>query len=707
MSIQQTSSAGAGFVEKLTPYRVQLAYGLIALGLALEAIPIVGFWKYGWSEAAAVIVWGGLVAQLTLVIGLIYGFVVPPDTDAQNEADRVRTMLLIFTGGAGAATALLGLVLPFSTAQYRDVFAGGLEEWRKNRGMLAWVAAAILGGLMLIFAGMQLARAWERSHGSMRRLMYGYNAVFSSLLLLIILLLLNVLSYAPVKPFSLFAQTGDWTQSRIYSLSDSSQNFLRDLKEPVKIYVLLSGRDIMSPEVETLLNNCRAVNPRITWEMLSRDINREELSELIRKYQVPDNYGLLVLYGSEPNVGHEFIKRDDLFVLPRQGMMRGEQAPSDRFIFKGEGALMKALRYLAEGKTQATIYFTQGHGEMSFAAKNPFQPNASEWSASVLREALEKRNYQVRALNVDSELKTVPEDADVLIIAGPTQKWPDNGVKVLRDYLQGAGRMKPGKALVCLGLVGEGTSMGQIGIEPVLAEFGARVGNDRLLPSDPVLSPITILVASTSADSSNPVARAFAQEGRSPTAFILPDARAVTAAMNNPNQPAPWRAEPLLIALPDQDIIGEPNLKASPRDVINDLRHNPAERRKRLLPKPVSVGVSVAASKGNMPQDFAHAGLNQESEPRLIVVGDARWIADPVLATRFGTAHLDLMMSSLSWLRGRTDIGSGPEESDKERVAYQPSITPGSSLRVLFLPGFLLILAVVTLGLGVWVVRRR
>ena len=708
MSIQQTPRAGAGFIENVVPYRVPLAYGLIAAGLALTAIPIVGYWKYGWAEAAAVIVWGVLLALLTLVIGLIYGFVIPPDSNTQREADRVRTMLLLFTGGAGAATALLGLVLPFSTAQYRDVFAGGLEQWRQHRGMLAGVTAALLGGLFLIFAGMQLARNWERSHGSMRRLLYGYNAVFSSVLVIVILLLVNVLSYAPVRPFSLFAQTGDWTQSRIYSLSDSSKNFLRDLKEPVKIYVLLSGNDRITSEVETLLNNCRAVNPRISWEMLSRDLNQQELIDLIRKYQLPDPMGLLVLYGTEPNVSHEFIKRGDLFTLPSQGMMRGEQAPSDRFVFKGEGALMKALRYLAEGKSRATVYFTQGHGELDLSEKNPFQAARGEWSAGRLRSELERRNYQVKPLKIDPDLKQFPEDADVVVVAGPTQKWPDNGVKALRDYLQGAGRKKPGRAVLCVGIVEEGSSMAPIGLEPVLAEYNVRLGNERLLAVQSFVNPrYTSILAATNPASNNPVARAFFQEGRSPTKFVLPDARSVQAGAVNPNMPSRWTTESLLVAFEDQLVIGEANLKASPGDVVRDLIRKPEELRKRLLPSPVPLGVTVSESSSNMPQDMAHAGLNRGGEPRLIVVGDARWIADPILDTRFGIDHGDLFASCLSWLRGQSDIGSGPEDTDKERVAYQPAIAPGSGLRVLFLPGFLLILAVVTMGLGVWVVRRR
>ncbi len=586
------------------------------------------------------------------------------------------------------------------------MFSGGLEKWRKNGWMLFRVTAALLGGLFLIFAGLQLARTWERSKTSMRRLMYGYNAIFTSVLLILILLLVNVLAYAPVRPFTLFAHTGDWTQSRLFSLSDSTTNFLRELREPVKIIVLLSSNDRLSSEVETLLTNCRAVNPQINWELVSRDFNQQELLELINKYNLPEAMGLLVLYGTEPNVAHEFIKRNDLFTLPSQDPR--DRAASDRFIFKGEGVLMKSLRYLAEGKKRATLYFTQGHGEMESGPQNPFQQERTTWSLSRLRTELESRNYDIKALKIDRDLKKVPEDADVLFIAGPTEKWPDNGVQALRDYLNGVGRSKPGKAIVCLGIVGGGATMEPIGIEPVLAEFNVRIGNERLLAVEPLINPPNplFIVATTSRTSTNPIARAFTREGGSATLFVLPDARTVSPAIVNPNAPSRWTVEPLLLAYEDQAIVGEANLKASIKDVFLDLRKDAAQLKKRLLPSP-SLGVAVSETKSNMPQDFAHAGLNKEGEPRLIVIGDARWIGDPMMANRFGSAHQNLITSSLAWLRGQAEIGSGPEDTDKERVAYQPAIPPGSGLRVLFLPGLLLIMAVVTMGLGVWVVRRR
>jgi hypothetical protein len=704
MSSQPKPAKDGGMtIESLTANRQQIAYLLVGLGLALTAVPIATYWRYK-LETPAVLAWGIALSLFVLALGTAYAilFATTPG-DAQKESDRLRTMLLIALGGAGLITALFGLLLPFSTTEYRDVFSGGVEQWRKNVGMLARVTAAILGGLLLVFFGLQLARSQERSHPTMRRLLYGYNAVFSSILVILILFLVNVLAYADVVPFSYFKRAGDWTQSRIYSLSDSSKDFLRELKEPVKIIVLMSSNDQVASEVETLLNNCRAINPRITWELMSRDLNQRDLMKLIRDYQLPDSYGLLVLYGTEPNVSHEFVKRSDLYTMPGDD----PTGRSERFVFKGESALMKAMRFLAEGKTRTTIYFTQGNGELDFGVKNPFQPRQKESSVSQLRAELEKRNYQTKELNIDPNLKAIPEDADLLVIAGPTQKWPPNGIKALRDYLQGKDRKKPGRAIVCLGIVEDGAKMGQIGIEPILAEFNVRVGNERLLASQPAARPLFVtILALTNPDSNNPVARAFVQ-GRQPTTFVMQDPRTVKAGMGQPNAPSRWNVDTLLIAYVNQNLIGEPNLKTKLSDLIADLRGNPAERDKRLLPKPVPLAVTVSESKSGMPQDAAHAGLDRGGEARLVVFGTAEWISDPIIQSRFGSDHVDLFNSCAAWLRGQSGLGSGPEDMDKERVPYQPSVAPGSTPRVLFLPGFLLILTIMTLGMGVWVVRRR
>ncbi len=55
---------------------------------------------------------------------------------------------------------------------------------------------ALVGGLGLMFASIQIGRGMERQNQRVRLLIYGNNAVLMSLLLLAVLVIPNVLAYA-------------------------------------------------------------------------------------------------------------------------------------------------------------------------------------------------------------------------------------------------------------------------------------------------------------------------------------------------------------------------------------------------------------------------------------------------------------------------------------------------------------------------------
>ena len=116
----------------------------------------------------------------------------------------------------------------------------------------------------------------------MRRLLYGFSTVFTTILLIAVLLVINLLPYIPSRydPLSPLLQTTfDWTKSRLYSLSPRSRETLTHLKEPVKAYVFLDRRDPVGDEAVTLLQNCRGVTDKISWETVS-STDRKRLGEL-------------------------------------------------------------------------------------------------------------------------------------------------------------------------------------------------------------------------------------------------------------------------------------------------------------------------------------------------------------------------------------------------------------------------------------------
>jgi hypothetical protein len=691
--------------ERLATHRQRIAYVLIGIGAALAAIPITNVALYRW-QSVAVFIWGAGLSLLALAAGLIYLLLQATGT-RRDEADRLRVTVLVVLGGAGLLTALLGLLLPFasppfSLTNYPEIFAGGIKKWRERDNALALTrcAGALIGGLALLFIGLIQARTFERTRPNLRRLLYGYNAILTSLLLVLIVILINLLPYSGVRPFSYANESVDWTRAGIHSLHPATKNLLENLKQPVKVYVLGSANDRVMFEMMALLEKCRALDPQLSWEQVSRDRNRSAVVELMEKYQAPESEGVLVVYGSAGNETHDFIKSSDLF----ETNMADESGR--RFVFKGENALLNSLTFLSGGKKKAMVYFTQGNGELAF---NERQANRIDVGMGMLIDELNRVNYETRELAVSADTDKIPEDADMVVIARPREEVPAKFLTALREYLAGTKHKdkKKGKLVVLFDVVQRGGKgpMVRTGLEALVAEHGVRVGDNRVLdPSNP-REPLAF-TAITDGRSKNPVARAFANEAEGATPFLIYKARTVEASRTNPpGAPAGETTETLLMTYPVRRFIAETDLDASPTALIQELiRSGPEKINEKLSRTPLSLAVTVSEGKTQAPPIPGHDFMAKEGEPRLVVFGDATW-ASNAMVQQGAPAHFNLFASCLSWLAERPDIGTRVPPTQHD--LYRLKAPPGSGGRLLLLPGFLMVLGVLALGVGVWVVRRR
>jgi hypothetical protein len=695
--------------ERWAAQRQRAGFVLIGLGAALAAIPITNVVLYRWQSLAA-LVWGTALALLVLGAGLYYLNAEAQGASLHEQADQLRICVLVVLGGSGLLTAVLGIVLPFAQpplamTDYPKIFEGGLSSWRQpgNAWALTRMAAALIGGLVLMFLGLIQARAFERTRTGLRRLLYGYNAVLGSLLLVLIVVLLNLLPYTGVRPFSYANETIDWTRAGIHSLHPATKKLIGELKEPVKVYLLGPARDRATFEFASLLDNCRAVNPRFTWEELSRDRNPAEIIELMRKYNVPDSEGVLIVYGTDPKVATDFIKHSDL----------AETNPMDesgrRFVFKGENALLNSLTYLASGKTKATVYFTQGSGELAY---NERSTQRLDVGLGALIDELDRVSYQTRELNVTPTMDKIPDDADIVVIARPMQPMPDSFVKALRQYLRNdRGKdKKKGKVVVLFDVVLEGgkDTMVRTGLEGLMSEYGVKVGDNQILSPLPELSrfratPLDITGVADS-HSSTAIARAFSNEAEGTvSAFHFYRARTVEAVKSPPGTPSSNAAENLIVTPRFPPLVLQTDLRADPIALVNELRRDQNKLQERISQQPLSVAVTVTEGKTPAPIP-GHEFMAKEGQPRMVVFGDATWISNRGLMQ--GTPNnFNLFVSCLSWLVERPDLGERVPPSQHD--LYRLKAPPGSGTRLLFLPGILLVVGVLALGLGVWVVRRR
>ena len=176
----------------------------------------------------------------------------------------------------------------------------------------------LIFGLILTFASVQLGRMEVRTSPMMRRLVFGYGALLSAELLLIILVLVNVLAYVSAWPFSVLGETSDWTSSSLFSLERSTKNLLKSLPQPVKVYVLRSGMEGIDRDIERLMDNCKVYAPADKFEVeyLLPEANPRGYNRLFDKYRDKcrdmETEGLLVVYGTEANERCTFIRPQDL-----------------------------------------------------------------------------------------------------------------------------------------------------------------------------------------------------------------------------------------------------------------------------------------------------------------------------------------------------------------------------------------------------------
>lgn len=698
-------------LENLVPYRAKINYGLLVLAAAFAAIPVYLLIRYSFNVAIGpVFLWGMMMSLIALALGIV-GISFDTRTSELSESEMLRLQLLTAGGLAGLATALLGFALPFTSA-YRGILAKGMEEWRKNPQALLWPSLAFLGGLILMFLSLQLGRGMERRSQGIRRLIYGYNAVLTTLLLLAVLALPNVLAYA--EPFTrFFGRPFDWTKAEVNTVSPQLRNFLADLQEPVKVYLLMPRDNEISMDTQTLLENCASMSSKFKWQLISPTdpANKTQIQEFMKTYTISDPVGLLVTVGEDQErKNHEFIKYRDLFQTQNQGP---RAAPKIAYV--GESALLNALTSLTEGKL--VIYVTEGHGELPLdSVASPMARPRAKGGESLSRlkgKLTERKSVQVKPLKLDRSTKAVPDDASMLLIARPTQEFGLGEVKVLRDYLQrqeekdkdGQVKVAAGKLIVMLDPIiqrdGNTAKMVQTGLEPLLAEYNVKVGNDRILnlrTRDPLE-----LMALTNPNSPNPIAKAFFPNVLERRVFYFENARTVEPAQK---EGGPKAVDRLMLIPPDLLIWAETDLARDPVATRDALRDNEERAEKIISQTPLCIAVTVAdsGSAPGVPRDAAHSAL-QKDTPRMVVFGTSSWITDDGLTGNREALRLDLFQSCVSWLREKSSVGvSVPPKS---RPEYDINIPKTEANRLRFLPLGLMVLAVIGLGTGVWVVRRR
>ncbi len=449
-----------------------------------------------------------------------------------------------------------------------------------------------------------------------RQARYGSNAVIVTIAVLGILSMITYLAYKNDKRW-------DLTEDKTNSLAPETINTLNELPESVEVVAYYYART-----------------------------NKDQARLLLDNY-VRNSGGKITYQFTDPETDAEIINSGKTINEGTISLRMGEK--QQEITYLDEQNLTSALVKLISGETK-NVYFVTGHGE-----KSPL--DSGDQSYSMAKTTLEKKNYTVKELNLLTS-KGIPEDANVLVIAGPTQPLLVEEVQLIGDYLA-----KGGSAIIMKDPTG---TVGQDPLVDYVSQvWGIKFGDDVLIDANGNQYFQNPFIAVGGAAASHPI---ITNEVKN-QAFLFQVARSVSAAETT-------SSSTLIEAVKTGDQAWAETDLAS----LNDNSYKPDQ------------GVDMV---GSVP--LVTTGENSTTNTRLVAVGDSDFGTN---AFQRAYGNPGLFINMVDWAAGQDSLISLTPKSATTRTLNLPAIPYFTGLlylvTIIIIPG-----AALVTGIVVFIRRRR
>lgn len=252
------------------------------------------------------------------------------------------------------------------------------------------LAITILGLAVYVLLDPQRVREFLTG----RQARYGSNALLMSIAFIGILVVINYMVYQNSKRW-------DLTEDKANSLTEETLQTLERLPEKVTALAFYSPNR-SSETARSLLDTYKYYsNGKFDYQFI------DPLSDPVTAQQAG-------------------VTRDGTIVFQMGDRQEQVTIAIEREVTSALVRLMSE-----EGKK---VYFLTGHGELGISNESDTENYAT--AAGILR----KKNYEVDTLNLFTTHQ-VPEDADVIVIAGPLQPLSEDEVSLLEQYLATGGSL--------------------------------------------------------------------------------------------------------------------------------------------------------------------------------------------------------------------------------------------------------------------------
>lgn len=250
----------------------------------------------------------------------------------------------------------------------------------------------------------------------------------------------------------------DLTASHRYSLSPETESYLDRLERDVQIFVTFT-EDSESPDAAQAYRDLDGLLREYVYRTRAKQAGHGRVIvrfvDVYAQRRVADELELkqpnLVLVKCDNNSRRLLI--DELYTIKNRTHLEK---------FKGEAAMTEAILDVSNPEKKK-IYFVQGHGEL-------LPDDVSPEGLSILCDQLRQRNFALAGLDLRMTRK-VPDDASLLVIAGPRSPFQPFEEELLRNYLG----IRAGRIIL---MVGPGQA--RIGLEKLLFEWGMFVWDNKI-----------------------------------------------------------------------------------------------------------------------------------------------------------------------------------------------------------------------------------
>jgi ABC-type uncharacterized transport system involved in gliding motility auxiliary subunit len=525
----------------------------------------------------------------------------------KTQSRNYSFIALIVAGLAVIAAILLGITRGLVGMQ---VFTVAKVD-NLNRAILVSLGVIILG--LAIYAFLEPDRVRRALTGRQAR--YGSNAFIMSLAFLGILIVSNVLAFQnPVN-------VADLTQDKTNTLSPQLLKAVKQL--PAKVTATGFFAQSSKDDATKLLSN----------------IKSNSNGNFDYKFVNPDQ---------DPQAAIAAGITGDGKILLQMGEHKTIAASAT------EDEILKGLLRLLNPASSA-IYFLTGHGERDIQ-------QSGQSSMTRALSTLESKNYVVKPLNLLVDNK-IPDDARVIVIAGPVKPISDDEVKLLKDFLGKGGALIVMEDPTPLTKLGEASDP----LENMLAQdWGISFDNDVVIDlrsTEPTFSVSLIPYGS------HPIT-----QGMNNIVSVYPFSRSI----NFSNSKEGLTITPLVTTGPNS--WGETDFAS------------------------LTQGGQVALNDNEKvgPLTLAVAGENTATKGRMVVFGTSAFAVDQMFDT---LGNGDMFVNSIDWTAEQENIVSITPKNTTTR-----SFNPPSQIHwiLILLSSIFIIPGLIVLGgVSTWLARRR